>query len=188
MPAGRIFFAFVLLALLNSSTLAKTKFFPTGLLTSQELDEFRNDWYSKQLQAIQEGSLYETQPNHETYRLTRLRTFHHPMTFRLDIDDQCKATLTVKETDGAGGYQPGAIILNKTIEIARPSCEKLTTGLVDLKFWSLSTSTPELGADGAEWILEGAKSGNYHVVDRWSPSTGAFYEWALSLSVRPMSS
>jgi len=26
-----------------------------------------------------------------------------------------------------------------------------------------------LGVDGARWVLEGVKNGEYHVVDRWSP-------------------
>jgi hypothetical protein len=145
------------------------------------LDDFRSDWYSKQLRALQETSLYGSSPNHETYRFTWLRTFHHPMAFRLDIAEQCAATLTVKETDGAGGYQPGSIILNKTINVEKANCEKLVAGLEDMKFWSLSTQFSGQGLDGAGWILEGSKNGDYHVVDRWTPLNGAFYEWALSL-------
>jgi hypothetical protein len=26
--------------------------------------------------------------------------------------------------------------------------------------------------DGAQWIIEGARNGTYHIVDRWSPEDG----------------
>ncbi len=160
---------------------AEEKFFPAGTFGSKQLDDFRNNWYSKQLRVLQETSLYGSPPAHETYRFTWLRSFHHPMTFRLEIAEQCAATLTIKETDGALGYGPGKIILNKTMDVGKADCEKLVASLEDMKFWSLATSSSELGMDGAQWILEGSKNGRYHIVDRWTPLSGAFYEWALSL-------
>jgi len=36
-------------------------------------------------------------------------------------------------------------------------------------FWDAPTDLPRRGFDGAEWIMEGVKDGNYHVVVRWCP-------------------
>jgi hypothetical protein len=30
-----------------------------------------------------------------------------------------------------------------------------------------------VGLDGAQWIIEGIKGGEYHVIDRWSPEPAA---------------
>lgn len=177
----RLFLTAMVWLFASNIAFAEEKFFPTGDLSYKQLNDFRTDWYSKQLRALQETSLYGSPPDHETYRFTWLRTFHHPMTFRLDIAEQCAATLTVKEADGAGGYQPGSIIVNKTVDVGKSDCEKLLAGLDDMKFWSLATSSSGLGTDGAQWILEGSKNGSYHIVDRWTPLSGAQYEWALSL-------
>ncbi len=41
-----------------------------------------------------------------------------------------------------------------------------------VSFWNLPTLQPSdgtVGLDGAQWIIEGAKDGRYHVIDRWSP-------------------
>jgi hypothetical protein len=48
-------------------------------------------------------------------------------------------------------------------------------------FWKLPTEDKNAprGVDGAEWILEGIRTGNYHVVDRWTPTKGTYYDLGL---------
>jgi hypothetical protein len=48
-----------------------------------------------------------------------------------------------------------------------------------LQFWRLPTREDICVIDGAQWILEGLKNGNYHIVDRFSPERGMFREIAL---------
>jgi len=40
------------------------------------------------------------------------------------------------------------------------------------KFWKLPPVLDDGGVDGAQWIIEGVRYGDYHVVDRWSPQNG----------------
>ena len=39
-------------------------------------------------------------------------------------------------------------------------------------FWKLPSIQEDRGVDGAQWIIEGARNGTYHIVDRWSPEDG----------------
>lgn len=44
-------------------------------------------------------------------------------------------------------------------------------------YWNLKTNEVDIpGNDGSQWILEGVDDKNYHVVDRWTPRGGSFYE------------
>jgi len=47
-------------------------------------DEFVVDWYSKHLHAMKEPLLFNRKVKKEVYRFTWLRTFHKPMTFRIE--------------------------------------------------------------------------------------------------------
>jgi hypothetical protein len=57
----------------------------------------------------------------------------------------------------------------------------------ELKFWSLSTNPPKnpnvFGVDGAQWILEGVRDEQYHVVDRWSPPSGEVRTLGLAMLI-----
>ena len=51
-----------------------------------------------------------------------------------------------------------------------------------MRYWTMPTvEENSVGVDGAQWIVEGVRNGKYHLVDRWSPDTGAFREAALLL-------
>ena len=50
-------------------------------------------------------------------------------------------------------------------------------------FWRLGTDTKPGGNDGAQWIIEGVKDEKYHLVDRWSPKTGAIRVLGLTLAM-----
>jgi hypothetical protein len=58
--------------------------------------------------------------------------------------------------------------------------------LLDMaEFWTAPTEEENgtVGCDGAQWIMEGAKGGQYHVVDRWSPDEGPYRKAALFLAI-----
>ena len=40
-----------------------------------------------------------------------------------------------------------------------------------------------MGTDGSQWIIEGVKKGQYHVVDRWMPKDGMVRELGLLLAL-----
>jgi len=40
-----------------------------------------------------------------------------------------------------------------------------------------------LGLDGVQWIIEGVKNGNYHIVDHWAPRAGKYWKYSILTSV-----
>ena len=39
------------------------------------------------------------------------------------------------------------------------------------RFWEMPTESQHGGFDGAEWIMEGVRSGTYHIAVRWCPDS-----------------
>ena len=150
------------------------EYFPTGVLgdsPSQHL--FRSDWYSKHLTAMLEPSLWDASRHDsaaEVYRFLWLRAFHHPISVRLTVRKDGTGLLTSKETDGKGGYEPGKLIRNITATLSREQTDWFRDRAERSGLWKLPTKQPgAAGLDGAQWIIEAAKGGRYHIVDRWSP-------------------
>ena len=95
------------------------------------------------------------------------------MVIRIDVSADGTSRLTTKMTSGAGGYGPGQILHNRTSTLTREQTEWFLGKIEDNKFWRLSAvDKTRMGLDGAQWIIEGVKDGNYHIVDRWSPEGG----------------
>jgi hypothetical protein len=159
-----------------ASARAQDKYFPPGELGKNEsLDKFVSDWYSKQLKALGEPSLWEMSKTEKTeaYRFLWLRTFHHPVAIRVVINADGTSMTTVKMTSGAGGYDPGKLIKNDSLPLDKAQTESFLKAIAEQNFWRLpSRDESVMGVDGAQWVVEGTKSGNYHFVDRWSPENG----------------
>jgi hypothetical protein len=172
------------------------QYFPPGAFETAlpRGDSSRVVWYSCALAALAEPSLFEPRDDDaalHTYRFLWLRSFHRPVSVRLTIDSEGNGVIVTKISDGAGGYKPGKLVTNRTAEASRAQVQRLLEQLQKLDFWSMQTEPtqadaparePALGSsvvtpppvDGAQWILEGMKNGNYHVVDRWSPGNDAY--------------
>jgi hypothetical protein len=165
----------------------QVKYFPDGVLSADERsDQFRSEWYSKQLHALNEPSLWELSNSkdegRESYRLLWLRTFHHPVAVRVDIGANGVGRLFLKMASGAGGYAPGELMRDETVTLEKVETDQLLTMFKKNGFWTLaSLDESKIGADGAQWVIEGAKGGRYHIVDRWSPTDGAVRVIGLSL-------
>lgn len=155
---------------------SQVTYFPTsGTSASDGIEKIKCDRYSDQLEALQEPSLWElsTTQKAESYRFLWLRTFHHPIAIRVDLRGDGTAQLTVKMTNGAGGHYPGKLIDNSTLRLSTDETKRFVGQIDEHNFWKLSAVDTVLGgADGAQWIIEGVKTGTYHVVDRWSPRDG----------------
>jgi hypothetical protein len=88
----------------------------------------------------------------------------------------------VKELNGAGGYEPGELIVDRTYPITNEEWDQFAGLIEQACYWRQPTEDNEMhGEDGAQWILEGAKGGRYHIVDRWSPNDGSYRETCLYL-------
>ena len=163
------------LGLLGTTSPAQVKYFPNGVFSAdRRADEFTLKWYGGQLAALQEPSLWELSKTQQTqsYRFLWLRTFHHPIAIRVDVNSDGTSQLTTKMTSGAGGYAPGKLIKNVTVTLGKEQTDWFLGKIEQYKFWQLPSVQETTGNDGAQWIVEGIKDRAYHVVDRWTPRDG----------------
>lgn len=137
--------------------------------TPNTLDSFENTLYSKMLFGLREPILSDYHGDKEIYRLTWLRTFHHPVSVRLEKQNEV-IMLFSKVSNGAAGYEPGQLIFDTVLNVAKEQYKQLTRKLDEIGFWELPTEQPnDMVKDGSNWILEVVKDNNYHMVTRWNP-------------------
>src|SRR5260370_25638559 len=111
--------AFLLLCPIKAS---QTDYFPSGILDdTAQSSHFKEQWYSEQLRALKEPSLWELSksPKTQTYRFLWLRSFHRPISVRLDIHEDGTGLLTTKATNGRGGYKPDALVMHETRAVTK---------------------------------------------------------------------
>ncbi len=73
-------------------------------------------------------------------------------------------------TSGAGGYEPGQLVLSDTSTLTREQTSWFLGNNEENKFRDMArVDKSRMGTDGAEWIFEGEKNGSYHILNRWSP-------------------
>lgn len=172
---------------------ANQKFFPKSTFsTSDKTDEEIASRYVAQLKALHEPSLLELTdyPISHSFRFLWLRTFNHPIALRLTIlDESGVAQLTVKVADGRGGYDPGSLIVNKSLPVSVQEVQGFLKLVDQSKFWKLAAKEEIVQSDGkivvttdgANWVIEGVQSKRYHLVDRSSPPDGDYRNMALEL-------
>ena len=145
-----------------------------SITNANSLDTFMNVWYSKMLSALHEPILCNYEGESEIYRFTWLRTFHNPVTIRAEkLNDNIK--LTARVSNGAGGYEPGKITIDKTILIDENKWKEIKVKFADLNFWTLPVETDFRGNDGSEWIVESSTKDKYHFTTRWSSGQDGAY-------------
>ena len=109
-------------------------FFPEGALP-QDLDGHNCAFFTEHLRALGEPALYPPGASLHTYRFLWLRTFAHPISIRIDVAADQSATLTVKETAGMGGYEPGELVVDRTKRLGAGQVRELLYRMGALKFW-----------------------------------------------------
>jgi hypothetical protein len=128
---------------------------------------FHIEWYSKHLYALNEPVLVHSLQS-EIFRFTYLRTFDNPIVVGLENNSDT-ITLYWKVSYGAGGYEPGRLIINQSKELSLKEWNKFKNKVESVEFWNIPTIDKGVtGEDGAHWILEGENLEKYHVVDRWN--------------------
>lgn len=157
----------------TSQSIPPGQYFPLGVLGCDEwTDQFQRRWYSKHLRALREPSLFalsRSDPRAKVYRFLWLRSFHHPVSVRLVIDDDLTGVLFVKIANGAGGYEPGTLIYDERVPIGKHGPSLLLARVLTIHFWEMATRGSPGGADGAQWIVEAVADGRYQLVGRSSP-------------------
>jgi hypothetical protein len=171
---------------------APTGYFPAGTFgPTAEDGAFRVSWYTKFLHALREPSVAALTGDRQAhaYRFLWLRSFDAPIALRVNISPDGSGTLTVKRSSGAGGFEPGTVVTHRRRAMSRAEVRRFLSLLETARFWQLATREPDVEedgtitvrSDGAQWIVEGVRSGRYHVVDRWTPRRGPYREAALWL-------
>jgi hypothetical protein len=137
-------------------------------------NKFEEAWYTFYLFALREPILFTDQSQTEVFRFTWLRTFHNPVAIRIEKNNDAYI-LYWKASSGAGGYEPGHIIIDKQKQIQRIEWQNFMKLIAQIDFWNLKTKKNNFGIDGSSWILEGKTSTKYHVVNVWSPDKMSRY-------------
>lgn len=167
----------VFVCAVSAGAAAQTAYFPTGTFDDSASDQFLAGYYSTELKMLGEPSLLKPAGGAvEIYRLLWLRTFDQPIAVRLDVNPDGTGIVTTKMADGQGGFPNTSkkIVENVSRPVKREQVQAFLALIARTSFWSISTNedpedTMDIGQDGSEWVLEGAKGGKYHVVSRWSP-------------------
>jgi hypothetical protein len=162
----------------DNGTKIKTK------VKESSYDEFVVNWYSKHLHAMKEPLLFNKIIDKEIYRFTWLRTFNAPMTFRFEKRND-RYVLYWKVLNGAGGYKPGKIEIERLKILTEKEWTEFTRLVEKADFWNMDLGRSSVGTDGSEWILEGVNQTKYRVVTVWSPDKGNFYnacDYLISLA------
>jgi hypothetical protein len=189
MPVAYRFFVQVAALLLICGSGVAQQYFPDSVFDQQKkANDFVVDWYSQQLRALVEPSLWETsqKTKDQVYRFLWLRSFHHPVVVRLTVNRDGTGSLVMKVASGQGGYEPGKLIENSTRQISKQQTQWFLDRVEELKYWELPTHEEKnnvVGVDGAQWIVEGVRNGTYKIVDRWSPEKGPIRSIGLMMTI-----
>jgi len=179
---------------------AKPDYFPSVSLDEESRSsDSKKQWYSEVLRTLDEPSFaaeLESSGSTESYRFLWLRSFHHPVAIRVDINHDGTSLLTTKISDGKGGYEPGKLIVNRKRRLTKEQTSWFLDRTRELDFWSLPTyerqieqigpngeKTVTVQLDGARWVLEGIKDKKYQIVDRWSPENGAVHTLGIIMLI-----
>lgn len=173
----------------SSNRFANDFYFPVGAFSPDEVREKGFvKFYSNALAAMDEPALASLkQGNIEVYRFLWLRSFHPAVVVRIwkSGDERC---LSVKQFDGLGEYADDGYVFPKTFSanVTHPITEVEWKHFIELlgraNFWAMPTVDGEpLGMDGASWVFEAVRDGQYHLVDRQSPMSGEYREACVYL-------
>lgn len=81
-----------------------------------------------------------------------------------------KSVLTLKMTDGLGGYYSGFLNFLSVLQDTDSLYSSISYKLHKLDFWKIKKDTTCLGGfDGDTWTFEAIENGQYNIVSRWAP-------------------
>jgi hypothetical protein len=140
-------------------------YFPSQTFTSRAGD-LQLRWYSADMYALGEPPLWPPSSEHETvYRLTYLPAFSGPSVITLTVAPDGEGRVAIKTLDGDREVTK----IDDTSTVSQDQIARFFNLLDQAHFWQTPTELPSHGLDGAEWIMEGVKDGNYRTVVRWCP-------------------
>jgi hypothetical protein len=129
-------------------------------------------------------------PAAELYRITFIPTHYNPIKIRVERHKN-NYVLVAKRLSGLGGYDAGKLKTEKKRRLRPQEWNRLLALLREAGFWELPYLENEPGPnekgevtvtlDCSEWVIEGARDGRYHAVNRYCPEAKSFQAVGLYL-------
>lgn len=153
---------------------------PPQLVVSDEFSmpddpKLKSDWdalYNEALERFKEIPMRSASfPDHESYRLLLMPTFHSPILIRASRTAN-GLELTTKLLDGKGGYEIGKLVSNEKRPMTEAEWQHLTELLNRASFWSMPTidRADDPMPDGASWFIQSRRDDIFHDVIRITPN------------------
>jgi hypothetical protein len=143
----------------------------TDYLFAIEMSKRNAEGLKQQLSDLDENCIYnlEISPNKTIYRFTWLRSFHTPISVRIEkIDNNIE--LYWKEGKGAGGYEPRGLKKSGRKKLKESEWTEFTNLVGTSGFDSLPNDNYVPMTDGATWTLERKTSKGFKAHDTNDPS------------------
>lgn len=130
---------------------------------------FRDDWYSKHYKALKEERLYLTNTDKEIFRFVYLPSFDNPISVRVEKINN-DYLLTVKKTNGKGGYGEGRLVYKRKKKITENQWEELMKMVNSINEWEVFyKESLYITLDGESWLFEHLSPDGYKVRDVDNP-------------------
>lgn len=108
-------------------------------------------------------------PEKQWFRITVDPCFRIPYCLILEKTNN-KSILTLKMTDGYGGYYSGYLNFVSSLQDSDSLYNSISSRLHQLDFWKINNDTTCTGGfDGETWTFEGIENGQYNIISRWVP-------------------
>jgi hypothetical protein len=144
-------------------------YFPPETFTGRASD-FTERMFASAMYALGEKPLWPTSVTNESiYRLTLLPAFGDAIVVSLTVaaDDNGKIATKSMNRDEE------SVTTERASDVPSDNVVRFLSALDQAHFWQGPAELPSppgrIRLDGAEWILEGVRDGNYHVAIRWRP-------------------
>jgi hypothetical protein len=140
-------------------------------LFAVEMSKRNAEWLKIQLLNLDEDCIYDLaiSPNKIIYRFTWLRSFHRPISIRIEKTDEI-IFLYWKVGKGAGGYEPKGLKKSGKKRLKLSEWTEFTNLVSVSGFDNLPNDEYVLMNDGATWTLERKSSKDFKAHDTNDPS------------------
>jgi hypothetical protein len=116
-------------------------------------------------------------------RILTLPAFDHPGVVRAwQNQSDSQWCVVSKRGNWRGGYLPGVDEDERRRELPPDEGRLIDEGMARLGIWSLPTHDERKGLDGWDSLLEMVDPSRYHVVHRWAPERGPFFDFCELLA------
>ncbi len=170
--ANVVSFSLALAVVSVTTASGEQRYTPRQVWSDQREAAQFEDWFSRQLRAMGEPSLWQLSFNDKSarvFRVLELPTFSPATGARLVIRADGSGEVHVTRLDGAGAYAPGKVS-QRTEEVVSSKKVDDFIKLIDRNdFWTKPTSrrNPHLACfDGTWFLFEFLSLGNYKLVSR----------------------